>query len=589
MTDTSTRFQRSEERDGMIIDWHVPITMDDGNVLRCDVFRPLDGGRYPVVLTYGPYAKGAPFQEVYPVQWEALAEEFPEVARNSSTMYQNWEVVDPELWVPDGYICVRVDSRGAGWSEGFMDVLSPRETKDLYDCIEWSARQAWSTGRIALCGISYYAINGWFVAGLQPPHLAAIVGWEGMADYYRDAAYHGGIPCAFAEMWFAAEVQPMQYGMGTRSVRHPVTGEHAAGPVTLSDPALAGNRSEPADLFAASPLDGPFYRKRSAQWDLVEVPFLSAANWGGQGLHSRGNFEAFTQARSQQKWLEVHGLEHWTHFYSDYGVALQKRFLGHFLKGEQNGWDDEPPVLLQVRHPDGSTVERREHEWPLARTRWTRLHLDASERTLSFNAPDSSAADSFDAAAGTLTFWSAPLAEETEITGPIAAKLFISSTTSDADVFTTVRVFDPAGDEVVLRGALDPNTPFAQGWLRASHRAIDKDNSLPWRPYHPHDRIDPLEPGEVYELDVEIWPSCLVIPAGYRIAVDISSRDYEYAGDHGPFAEKLPYPTNGCGPFTHPFDARPDEVRTAHVTVHTGQETGSYLLLPIIPADSCQE
>ena len=94
-------------------------------------------------------------------------------------------------------------------------------------------------------------------------------------------------------------------------------------------------------------------------WSKITVPLLSSANWGGQGLHPRGNFEGFVRSASREKWLEVHGIEHWTHFYTDYGVGLQKRFFGHFLKGEDTGWMTQPRVLLQVRHPGERFVERR--------------------------------------------------------------------------------------------------------------------------------------------------------------------------------------------------------------------------------------
>jgi hypothetical protein len=106
--------QKSELRDGMMIDGDVPITMDDGLVLRADVYRPPQDGKYPVILTYGPYGKGLAFQEGYPDQWRRLAEQHPDVIEASTNKYQNWEVADPEKWVPDGYVCVRVDSRGAG-------------------------------------------------------------------------------------------------------------------------------------------------------------------------------------------------------------------------------------------------------------------------------------------------------------------------------------------------------------------------------------------------------------------------------------------------------------------------------------------
>src|SRR5437763_16596282 len=95
--------ERSETRDGMRIDWDVPITMDDKLVLRADVFRPLTEGRYPVILSYGPYAKGLAFQDGYPSAWQRMIAEHPDVAYGSTNQYPNWEVVDPEKWVPDGH------------------------------------------------------------------------------------------------------------------------------------------------------------------------------------------------------------------------------------------------------------------------------------------------------------------------------------------------------------------------------------------------------------------------------------------------------------------------------------------------------
>ena len=128
--------EKSEIRDGMQIDWDVPIPMDDGVILRADVFRPIGDGKYPVILSYGPYGKGFAFQEGFKGAWEGLVEAYPEVAANSSCKYQVFELVDPEKWVPDGYACLRIDSRGTGRSPGFLDVWSPRETKDIYDCVE---------------------------------------------------------------------------------------------------------------------------------------------------------------------------------------------------------------------------------------------------------------------------------------------------------------------------------------------------------------------------------------------------------------------------------------------------------------------
>ena len=184
-----------------------------------------------------------------------------------------------------------------------------------------------------------------------------------------------------------------------------------------------------------------------------------------------------------------------------------------------------------------------------------------------------------------LTFITPPLDAQTEITGPVALKLFVSSSTTDADIFAVLRVFAPGGAEVVFQGALDPHTPVGQGWLRASHRKLDPVLSMPWRPYHAHDERQPLVPGEVVELDIEIIPTSIVVPAGYRIALSIRGRDYEYEGEAATLSN-MKHPMRGCGPFVHddPTD-RPPEVFGGRVTLHAGPGRSPYLLLPVIPAN----
>ena len=362
--------------DGMLIEIDAPIPMADGVTLRADVFRPPAEGRYAVIMSYGPYAKGLLFQEGYKGNWDRMIAAFPEIAEGTTNKYQNWELVDPEKWVPDGYVCLRIDSRGAGRSPGTLEVWSAREAQDMAECIEWAAKQPWSNGRIGINGISYYAMNQWYVAGLQPPSLAAICVWEGAADYYRDLARHGGILCDFLGTWFKRQVTSVQHGVGERGRRSPLTGDTIAGPPTLPEEELAANRVEAEPEILNRPLDGPYYRERSPKYETITVPLLSSANWGGMGLHPRGNFEGYREAASTQKWLEVHGDSHFSPFYVDRGVALQKRFFAHFLKGEDSGWDKQPPVQLQIRHPGEKFVTRAEQEWPLARTRWTKFYLD---------------------------------------------------------------------------------------------------------------------------------------------------------------------------------------------------------------------
>jgi predicted acyl esterase len=574
---------KSEVRDGMRIDWDVPITMDDGIVLRADVYRPVAEGKYPAIVSYGPYGKGLAFQEGYKTAWEIMSRDNPDAVSGTTNQYQNWEVVDPEKWVPDGYACVRVDSRGAGRSPGFLSHNNVRENKDFHACIEWAAAQPWCSGKVGLNGISYYGSSQWRAAALQPPHLAAICVWEGWVDNYRDSNRHGGIICVFRKNWQDMQVKTVQHGVGTRGAKSCVTGELVCGPETLTEEELVRNREDLWANVLSRPLDGPYYRERTGDLPKVTVPLLSAANWGGQGLHPRGNFEGFMRAASKQKWLEVHGGSHWAPFYTDYGVKLQKRFFDYFLKGIPNGWDKQPRVQLQVRHPGEKFVLRFENEWPIARTQWTKFHLDPQGMRLTQTPPATDQTLIYDAMGDGLTFSTPPLQNETEITGPSALKLWISSSTSDADFFVVLRVFAPDGKEVVFQGALDPHTPVGQGWLRASHRKLDPKLSLPYRPYHTHDEKQPLKPGEVVALDIEVWPTCIVVPAGYRIALTIRGKDYEYEGEAATLSN-MKNPMRGCGPFTHDDTTdRPPEIFGGKVTLHLGPSRPAHVLLPVIP------
>jgi len=574
---------KNEIRDNMQIDWDAPIRMNDGVVLRADVYRPVGKGRFPVILSYGPYAKGLSFQEGYKSQWARLTKAAPEVLQNSSNSYQNWELVDPEKWIPDGFALVRVDSRGAGCSPGTLDVWSAREAQDLYACVEWAGTQAWSNGKVGINGISYYAMNQWNVGALKPPHLAALCIWEGSSDYYRELCRHGGILCDFLNSWHPRQVASVQHGVGSRGAKSLVTGEPVAGPETLPKEELAKHCADTPGEPKRRRLHDDYYAARTADFAQIEAPLLSAANWGGVGLHTRGNFEGWLAAGSQQKWLEVHGDTHFTHFYSNYGETLQKRFFGHFLKGEDTGWSKQPRVSLNIRHPNEKFVRRDENEWPLARTKWTKYFLRPDGQGLGLDAPTAATALSYETMGDGLTFRTPPLTKSLEITGPVAAKLCVSSETTDADLFLVLRLIDPAGKDVTFIGSNDPRTPVGLGWLRASHRKLDPAQSRPYRPWHTHDEEWPLKPGEPVELDIEIWPTSIVIPPGYRLALTIRGKDYEVDGRDAALPN-APYPMKGVGPFLHidPDDRNP-KIFACRNALHFAADKAPYLLLPVIP------
>lgn len=571
--------------DPMIIERDVAIVMDDGVVLRADVFRPLEDGAYPVLMTYGPYGKGLHFEDGYPAQWALLTSEHPEVLRGTSGLHANWETVDPERWVPNGYVVIRVDSRGTGRSPGYVDPFSARETRDYYNAIEWAGVQPWSNGKVGLLGVSYYAMNQWQVAALHPPHLAAICPFEGASDYYRDAVRHGGMLCTFWSRWYPRQVETVQHGLGSNGPVSRATGRYIAGDETLDTSTLQANRTDIEKDHLAHIVIDDWFKERIPDLSQIEVPLLSCGNWGGQGLHLRGNIEGYMRAGSQQKWLEMHGLEHWTEFYTDYGVDLQKRFFDHFLKGEDNGWDRQPPVQLQLRTPTGF-IKRHQAAWPLPGTRWSSLSFDLSSCRLGQSAVDASA--SFIALQENLTLWSEPFECETEITGPVEAIIFASSTTVDMDLFLTLRLFDPDGREVFFVGAVEPNAPVTQGWLRASHRAVDPLLSKPGRPWHTHDRIEPTVPGKVYELAVELWPTSIMIPPHYRLALTIGGGDFDH-GLEGPMPHIYGYAQRGSSVYVHDNSSdRPKNVFGGTTTIYGGVDCNSRLLLPVIAECSDQ-
>lgn len=569
----------------MIIERDVPITVSDGIVLRADVFRPDDENTpAPVLMTLGPYGKGVEYKSGYKAQWDWLFGRRPELLAGSTKSYMTWETPDPEIWTAWGYAVVRVDSRGAGRSPGFIDIFSPREIKDFYEAIEWAAVQKWCSGKVGLLGISYYAITQWLVAALQPPHLTAMIPWEGSSDFYRDKCRHGGILSnTFMESWFEKQVVTAQHG-NSAGLDDPWLGEKATGPETLSEEELKSNRLHPLENPVNRPLIDDWYRDRTPDWSRVKTPFLSAASLGGFGLHARGNFEGFGRAASTQKWLEVHPGRHDEAFYLDHSVQLQKRFFDYFLKGVDNGWGQEPPVLLRVRRPAQPLGEtRKEDSWPLSNTKWTKFHLNAPERALTTNdSHHDSGSVTFDALNEEVVFRSEPLETETEITGPMAVKMFISSTTTDADLFLTFQAWSPEGVEVEFQGAWDSHTPLSMGWLRASHRKLNATMTKPYRPYHTHDESQLLEPGKVYEVDIEVWATSITLPAGYTVSLRVAGRDFQR-----PEAlkdESLSWRDKGAGPFLHndPRD-RGSEVYAGKTTVHTGKGMDSFFLLPVIP------
>ena len=365
-------------------------------------------------------------------------------------------------------------------SEGHAGVLSAQDAEDYYDLIEWAAAQSWCDGGVALSGVSYLAMSQWRVAPLRPPHLKAMIPWEGVSDLYREFVFQGGIPeTGFIPIWWK-----------NRMVR----GRNKK--FALAEDFMAE--------IGRHPLADAFWNDRQPALEKINVPALVCASWSDQGLHTRGSFAAFTQIGSTQKWLYTHGRKKWETYYSADALAAQKRFLDHFLKDTDNGWTETPPVRIEVRKAYYRHDVRYEAHWPPVATRFTPLYLHASTATLQ-PAPDAGKSTSrYESASGRAIF-SIRFAETVEITGETKLRLCVSAPNSDdLDLFIALRKFDAKDNEVFFCGYNGyEKDAVAKGWLRVSHRALDAAKSRPSRPYHSHARLEKLNPGEIVAVEIE--------------------------------------------------------------------------------------
>ena len=548
---------------GMIIEKDVQIPLRDGGYVYADIFRPDDmSEKFPAIANITVYNKDK--------LWVP-----PEDLEEEANPYMNWEAANPLWWVPRGYVCVRIDSRGTGKSPGRCEPSSYQESLDFYDCIEWLAKQEWCSGNIGTLGISYHAACQWRLANLNPPSLKAIIPWEGRADQYRDQAYHGGIfSMGFLGNW-----------INQHMARHLLGRTRHYNPDSFTPDMLW--------QYLSHDLDSEWWRMCSAKWDQIRVPVYSVGNWGGWGLHLRGNTEAYLCAQSKHKKLRIHTGDHFRPFHSNEGKVDQLRFFDYWLKGIQNGIMDEPPIKLEIR-TGGSKKPyafRFENEWPLARTQWSKMYFSiererkpeethtegrlvveqvAASRQISYRGsnPNKAGIGSGSSAPGIgrsgVSFVTDPMVQDTEITGPLMANLWVSSTAEDMDIMVTLRNIDPEGHEVFEMGQQGQPVVLTKGWLRASHRKLDQEKSLPYRPYHAHNERQWLTAGEPVECQIEIIPTCIVLKKGHQLRVDIHAQD-----------------SAGSGNFTH-FHA--DYNENATHTFHSGGDMQSYILLPIIPS-----
>jgi len=480
----------------------VPIPMSDGVQLMVNVFRSFPESRSPVLMSVTPYGK-----DVLPDRRGMLLMRLAgtRFGQLDCSTWTGFEAPDPLFWVRAGYTVVQADVRGMHKSEGHASVLSDRDAQDYYELIEWAASQSWSTGAVGLLGVSYLAMSQWRVAALQPPSLRAICPWEGVTDLLRELGYQDGVPeTGFVGVWWRFRMQP------GHNKRFPM------------------NENFPVDRDQ-HPLDDAYWEAKRPALEQIQVPALVCASWSDHGLHTRGSLIGFERLASAQKWLYTHGGRKWETFYSPETREVQRRFFDHFLKGESNGWETTPRVRLAVRRGRSVCDVRPETEWPLPEVRYVPLYLDAVTGTLVPEAPGNEGVVQYDPRGGAhdRARFVYRFEQETELTGSMTLALWVSTSEGDdLDLFVLLRQFDAAGKEVFFYGYNGfAHDGVAKGWLRVSHRELDPKLSRPGRPWHTHRLRQPVQPGEVVPVEIEVWASSTCFGAGTRLYVEVLGHD----------------------------------------------------------------
>lgn len=525
---------RTERKKGIICQYDVAVKMRDGIKIYIDIFSPENEAKYPAIISWSPYGKHACVQYKY----------FPKCGVCDCDMSDHctFEGPDPAYWCLQGYVIINADPRGSWNSEGNFTFHSDQEIQDCYDLIEWTGTQNWSNGKVGMTGVSYLAVTQWRVAAFNPPHLAAINPWEGVSDLYREFAFHGGIP----ETRFLPNLK-----------KH----------MCFSN----GLIEDFVEMAKQHPLLDDYWISKTADLSKITVPAFVAASWSDQGLHTRGTLEGFKKIASKDKWLLIHGRKKWQNFYRN--VEKQRQFFDRFLKGIDSEVKYWPRVIMEIRERFFWGNFRSEEEWPLARTQYEILFLNAvdgkmSESPFEKEAQSRYSVDSISHKPQNAKF-EFEFNKKTELTGYMKLKLWVQADgSSDMDLFVAIEKIDRTGDIVPFQFfGNHEDGPVALGWLRVSHRELDDKQSTPFQPVHKHQREIKLKADEIVPVDIEIWPSSTLFERGEKLRIIVQGSDiYWYPEDSH---------TNG-----HEATVNKGE----HI-IHTGGRYDSHLLVPVIPID----
>ena len=546
------------------IDRSLELTMSDGVRLRATLVRPVKMSGEPVqtplptVVTINPYNRAL----LDAIDQATHRLPLPPLSGGALDVFG----INRKL-VQSGYTQLVVDVRGTGASHGRWQILGEREQRDSIEVIDWAAAQSWSNGNIGMAGWSYSAINSLQAAGNGSPHLKAVFAIEGCEDIVRDIYITGGAPSAFIPIWLSA-VNLLKWlpnpstavgdALGTNGVRwlkdrvsSPATeiGSLAWGFLTGRDPRI---------------YDDPYFDERDPKIDEITAPTFVFGGW--HDLFGRSATRIYNQLNlppGHKQLIMADG------YHLDAGLGfggrvspprvdvLERAWFDKWLKGLDNGVDEYGPVTLQQQ--GGMWTSGQSFPRPEARVRRLYLSPDGSDTaahcvhdgTLGVEANTSRAelkvkpgmrgfisrdmtqvtagatmvlgkaftTDARFQERGALSFTTAPVTEQVQISG--ALNLHLHATCAGSDALWAVTLNDVAPDGT--------STVLTNGSLTASNRSLDpelsdyaEDGSL-LVAHHPLSRKRKLKviPNVPIDLDIDLVSTDALLDVGHRLRVDV--------------------------------------------------------------------
>ena len=515
----------------VVTETNLRIPMSDGVELLADLHRPDGDGPWPTIVTTTPYSKNA---------------------------------LGPEEYFPQrGYAHLVVDIRGTGASEGQWQVLGAREQRDVAEAVEWAGKQEWSNGDIGMYGASYLAITQLLGAAQRPEGLKALFPIVPMADSYRDISYVGGqTNLAFIPIWMGlvtgTSLLPNQSWFEDPEYAAGAMADHLVQPTQVQGPLVAEGTTGGDVAY-----DTDWYRERAPirKVDNINVPVFMSG--GLNDLFQRGEPMLYERLKDNTLVKFVHGP--WGHLDGSSGAGLPQdgvpaylptavMWFDRWVRGIENGVECFPDVTM---YHWGTEKYEQIPDWPHPKLAPQRRFLRADGVLATSKPTENEAGDSLPQIYGNgacsrstsqwlmgatdrtpcqtdntvtelaeLKYTTEPFVEDGWINGPIAARLFTTTTARESVVVARLTMVSPEGRSREL----------STGLLAASFRKVDKDQSrfvdgINLQPWHPFSRasVQEVTPGEPMELNVEIFPTAARIPKGWALRLSIGTSDFPHA------------------------------------------------------------